>query len=694
MQRLEKYTLIITEKPDAASRIAEALGNNGEARKFTENGVPYYEAHRDKKLIVVPALGHLYTVAAKKKKPLENPILDYAWVPRYEAERNASRIKTWLQVIAKLGEEADSFIDACDYDIEGSIIGYCILKYTCGNRENEAKRMKYSTLTKEELEKSYDELMPQLDFNLINAGLARHEVDWLYGINLSRALTAAAKKAGNQYITLSTGRVQGPTLKFLALRERNIASFVPNPYWTLKAKIDFGDNVLEANHERIFEVEAEAKATATHCKSRNGKITRIEKRQFRQNPPFPFDLSSLQVEAYRLFKIAPKQTSSAAQKLYLDALISYPRTSSQKLPAQIGYQKILKNLAKIREYTLLAGELLAKDHLKPNEGKKTDSAHPAIYPTGKKPAKPLVGAEKSIYDLVVRRFLSTFGDSALRQTSKVILEIGGQNFTLSGMQTLKQGWLQFYGSLGILRENPLPSMNEGDEVSVKKIRPEGEFTEPPPRYNPSSLLRKMDQENVGTKATRAGILQTLYERKYIHGERITVTELGFEVTDVLRKYCPSIASVEFTRRLEEKMSEIQQGKENKSGVIAEAVEILKPVIASLKENEKPIGEKLFRAGRQATLEERIIGECPTCHSGKLIITHSKRTGKRFVGCSNYFKGTCKTAFPLPQRGFVKPTNKSCKECGWMTVLVWPKGKRPWNLCLNPQCSQKRRSIKK
>ena len=142
------------------------------------------------------------------------------------------------------------------------------------------------------------------------------------------------------------------------------------------------------------------------------------------------------------------------------------------------------------------------------------------------------------------------------------------------------------------------------------------------------------------------------------------------------------------------MSEIQQGKENKSGVIAEAEDILKPVIANLKENEKPIGEKLIRAVRQATLEERIVGECPTCHSGKLIITYSKRTGKRFVGCSNYFKGTCKTAFPLPQRGYVKPTGKSCKECGWMTVLVWLKGKRPWNLCLNPKCSQKRRSIKK
>jgi len=691
--RLEKYTLVITEKPDAASRIAQALDGNGEAKRLTENGVPFYEAFRDKKLVIVPALGHLYTVAAQKKKPVEHPILDYSWVPRYEAERGASRLKAWLQVIAKLGKNADAFIDACDYDVEGSIIGYCILKYACGNKENEAKRMKYSTLTEEELQKSYDELLPHLDFSLIDAGLTRHEIDWLYGINLSRALTSAAKKAGNQYVILSAGRVQGPTLKFLALRERNIACFVPIPFWTLKAKIDVGGNILDASHEKVFEVKAEVEAAAAHCRTKRGKIERVENRQFRQMPPFPFDLGSLQAEAYRIFRIAPLRTSTLAQKLYIDALISYPRTSSQKLPPQIGYEKILQNLAKNREYTRLAGELLAKGDLKPNEGKRSDSAHPAIYPTGKRPDKSLVGGEKNIYDLVVRRFLAVFGAPAVRQTVKVALDVNGEKFSLSGTQTLDEGWLLFYEPFGNLRENPLPNVREGNEVSVKKILLQDEFTKPPSRFNPSSLLRKMEQGNIGTKATRAGILQTLYERKYVRDERIAVTDLGFEVTDVLRKYCPSIASVEFTRQLEEEMNLIQQGKATKSGVISDAVEILKPVIGSLKENEKAVGEKLSRAVRQATMEERVIGSCPTCHSGKLIITYSKRTGKRFVGCTNFFVGTCKTAFPLPQRGYVKPSGKSCRGCGWMTVQVWLKGRRSWNLCLNPRCSQKRSEVR-
>src|SRR5208337_1787731 len=112
---------------------------------------------------------------------------------RFQAEKRAEHIRAWLQVISKLSKNADSFIDACDYDMEGSIIGYCILKYACNDKDKVSRRMKYSTLTKEELEKSYVESLPHLDFALIEAGRARHEVDWLYGINLSRALTYAAK---------------------------------------------------------------------------------------------------------------------------------------------------------------------------------------------------------------------------------------------------------------------------------------------------------------------------------------------------------------------------------------------------------------------------------------------------------------------------------------------------------------------
>ena len=684
-----KYTLIITEKPDAANRIASALDATGKAKKMEDNGVPYYMAKKSGDIVVVPALGHLYTVASKRKGRNDYPVFDLQWVPRYLAERGAARIRTWLKVISKLAENADTFIDACDYDIEGSIIGYSILKYACGNKENTAKRMKYSTLTKDELEIAYTQLLPRLDFALIEAGLTRHEVDWLYGINLSRALTIAARNSSGGYLTLSTGRVQGPALKFLAARERSIGCFVPTPYWSIKAKIKIGVAVFEAEYEKkAIEVKEEADAIINACRGKNGEIERIGTKRFQQMPPFPFDLGALQGEAYSFFGYTPMRTSAIAQRLYLDALISYPRTSSQRLPREIGYEAILRNLAKIREYTKLAGELVAKPELKPTEGMKEDSAHPAIYPTGKLPEKMLVGAEKNIWNLVVRRFMAVFGEPATRQVMTATININGKKFILRGRQTLEEGWLRFYKPFLRIEETSLPAMEEGQEISVEKVVLEDKFTKPPPRYNQRSLLLKMEEGNIGTKATRAGIIQTLYDRKYIREERIVVTDLGFEVTDVLRKYCPAVVSVEFTRKLEERMNAVQQGKETKEKILSDAVEILKPVTASLKENEKVIGEQLSRAVKKSKLEERIISSCPTCHNGKLVILYSRKTRKRFVGCTNYFNGTCKTAFPLPQRGFVKPSGKACRGCGWFTVQVLLKGKRPWNLCLNPECPTK------
>jgi len=686
---LGKYTLIVTEKPDAARRIASALDAEGKPEEMNASGVTYYVTKRNEDIVVVPALGHLYTVASKKRGKKDYPIFSFRWVPRYLAERGAARIRTWLKVISKLSEGADKFIDACDYDVEGSIIGYSILKYACGGKETLAQRMKYSTLTKEALERSYKEPLSHLDFLLIEAGLTRHEVDWIYGINLSRALTTAAKNYSGKYATLSTGRVQGPTLKFLETRERSIKCFVPTPYWSITAKVKIGDATFEAAHERAsIQTEAEAEVIIDSCKGKDGEIESTEVKKFRQMPPFPFDLGSLQSEAYRLFKYSPMRTSSIAQRLYLAALISYPRTSSQKLPSAIGYKTILKQLGRTPEYAKQARELLAKPVLKPAEGKKKDSAHPAIYPTGNLPERTLYSTEKNIWDLVVRRFMAVFSEPAVLKSVKVNLSINGNRFQLNGRKTLEEGWLRFYKPYVRSDEAVLPPMEKGHQVSVKKVVLEDRFTKPPSRYNPSSLLRRMEKEEIGTKATRAGIIQTLQARKYIREERIVVNDLGFEVVDVLRKYCPTVISLELTRKLDERMNAIQQGTETRENVLQAAIEILKPVTDKLKENEKVIGARLSQALLKSRMEERTIGACPVCQSGKLVILRSKKTGKRFIGCTNYFGGKCSTSFPLPQKGLVKPSGSMCKSCGWPTVRVLRRGKRTWNLCFNPKCHLK------
>ena len=686
---MEKYTLIITEKPDAAQRIASALDLKGKAKKMEDNGVPYYAAKRDKPIIVVPAIGHLYTVAEERSGRNYYPVFSFKWVPRYMAERGAKQIRVWLETISKLAENADTYIDACDYDIEGSIIGYCILKYACGGKDDIAKRMKYSTLTRGELEKAYAELLPKLDFALIEAGRTRHEIDWLYGVNLSRALTIAAKNWSGKYATLSTGRVQGPTLRFLVAREKSIRSFVPTPYWEIRAEIEVEGKIFEAEYEKdVIETKKEAEAIINACKGKNGVVESIDFKQFQQMPPTPFDIGALQSEAYSLFGYTPRRTLDIAQRLYLEALISYPRTSSQKLPPVINYEEILKNLSSVSEYKKLTAELLAKKELKPNEGKKEDPAHPAIYPTGNLPERVLEEPERRIWDLVVRRFMAVFGEPAIRQSVKVCINVNGQRFFLRGRQTLKEGWLRFYGPYVRAEEVLLPQIEREQKLKVKRVILEDKFTKPPPRYNPGSLLKKMEEVGIGTKATRADIIQTLYDRKYVRDERIVVTDLGFEVLEVLKNHCPTIVSIELTKRLEERMDKIQTNMEKRENVLLDAVEILKPVVEELKDKEKTIGEQLSNAIKRARLEERIVGQCPICGTGTLMILYSRKTGKRFIGCTNYFKKMCNTAFPLPQRGTVRPLGRNCRGCGWPTVQIRIKGRRPWNLCFNPECPLK------
>ncbi|NIR86378.1 DNA topoisomerase I [Candidatus Bathyarchaeota archaeon] len=686
---MEKYTLIVTEKPDAAQRIAKALDTQGKPEKVEDNGVPYFLAHRDRKLVVVPALGHLYTVVHERGRRNYYPVFSFKWAPRYSVERGAKQTRAWIEVFSKLASNADGFIAACDYDLEGSLIGYCLLKYACANKENVAKRMKFSTLTKRELEKAYEKPLPHLNFALIEAGRTRHEVDWLYGVNLSRALTLAAKRWSGKYATLSTGRVQGPTLKFLVKREKDIRSYVPTPYWTINAEVGIKGSTYEVEYEtKTFEKRTEADAVVEACREKIGEIETVKVRKLRQKPPIPFDLGKLQTEAYSLFRYTPRRTSNIAQRLYLEALISYPRTSSQKLPPIINYTAILKGLSKEASYKKLASELLGKSELKPVEGKKEDPAHPAIYPTGNLPERELSQPEKRIWDLVVRRFMAVFGEPAIKQSMKVYIGVNGHRFYLRGRRVLKEGWTRFYKPYIRAEEVLLPTLKEGEKVQMKRVVREDKFTRPPPRYNPSSLLQKMEKEGIGTKATRADIIETLYGRGYVAERRVVVTDLGFDIANILSKHCPRVASVKFTRELEEKMKRIQTNSEKRENVLVEAVNQLKPVLEEFKKREETIGQALSKAIKRARMQERIIGNCPSCKTGKLMILYSRKTRKRFIGCTNYFKDLCTTSFPLPQRGTVKPARKNCKRCEWPLVFVRLKGRRPWMLCFNPDCPLK------
>ena len=668
------YTLIIAEKPTAAQRIAAALGE-GKHKKLQKRGVPYYKLMRSgREIVVVPAVGHLFVLNEDNgNSKWSYPVFSVKWEPAFSKKGNEWS-KKYYKNIEELSKNASEFVSACDFDIEGSVIAYNIIRFIC--RTEKGRRMRFSTLTAPDLVSAYENAMKTLDFPQIDAGLARHEMDWYFGINLSRALTLSLESAGG-YWTLSTGRVQGPTLKILEDRQREIKAFKPVPFWEIELHAVIEKNNIVASHvEGKFWEKEKADRVIKLCSGKDGVVSEVEKKQVRQHPPFPFDLTSLQREAYSLFGYSPKQTLDIAQSLYEHALISYPRTSSQKLPKKIGYKSIIEKLKEQGNYEKLCGMLLSKPVLKPNEGKKDDPAHPSIFPTGQKPKK-LNNYQKKIYDLIVRRFLAVFADPAIREHSKVIIDIEGERFAAHGVTTIKENWIEFYKPYARFKEQALPEIEKGQHARNKKIEMLEKETQPPSRYTQASILKEMEKHGLGTKATRAQILQTLYDRGYIKEQSIVVTELGEAVVNALEKHCPDIISPELTRTFEKEMEEIELGKKRREEILQKAKAKLEKILADFKKHEKDIGKEILTAVKEYEHEQHTVGKCKC--GGDLMIIHSKKTGKRFIGCTNYPK--CRESYPLPQHGYITVTSKLCPKCGLKIISVKSKGKRPWRMCV-------------
>jgi DNA topoisomerase-1 len=596
-------------------------------------------------------------------------------MPTY-LEKTNTWSKKYFDNIKNLAEGASEVISATDFDVEGSLIAWNIIRFIC--EKNDGKRMRFSTLTTPDIVEAFETASPHLDFPVIEAGLARHNLDWFFGINISRALTLALESVGGYWV-LSTGRVQGPTLKILEDREKEIAAFRPVPYWQLLLTCLKEGEILAMHEKEKFWDKKEAEAIFLKCKGGRAVIEKKEKRVQKQNPPVPFDLTSLQREGYNLFGYSPKQTLDITQSLYEQALISYPRTSSQKLPDKIGYKKILGGLAKQLPYGELAKKLLEKSVLRPNEGEKTDSAHPAIFPTGNWPKK-MNNYQRKIYDLIVRRFMAVFGEPAVREMTKLTIDVNGEKFIAHGVRTLEANWLEFMGPLNRSKHVVFPAMKEGECLEVKSLEMYDKETEPPPRFTPASVLKDMEVLNLGTKATRAQILQTLYDRGYIKDSSIKVTELGTAVVLALEEHCPEIISVDLTRKFETDMEDIETGKKNREEVVDEAKHELIKILADFKKNHTEVGKKILSAVKNYEKAINTVGKCPKCGSD-LMIMHSHRTGKRFVGCRGYPK--CSNSFPLPQMGMVKVSERKCQTCTLNIVEVRVKGRRPWHLCV--QC---------
>ncbi len=669
--------LIIAEKPSVALRIAYSLSDDARPKMYLSNGVRYYEIAKGKDtLFVVAAAGHLFTI--RQKSDSDIPVFDVEWVESYKVNKGAYFTKKYIDTIYSVGRRCSVYINACDYDIEGTVIGSNLIKYVANSNVNSelpksnVKRMKFSTTTKPDLMNAYA-VLSEFDFSNFYAGETRHKLDWMWGINLSRSLMRAISTQGVKKI-LSIGRVQGPALGLLAERELEIKSFSPKDYWKLFAYAK--DTEFESARGQIFD-----KKEAESVISAQGKEAVVEsaERSTKENWPFPpFDLTSLQLEASRVFKMDPSKTLAVAQKLYERSYISYPRTSSQKLPFTLNFKAILNLMSKIPAYKKDADYLIKAQRFRPIEGKKSDEAHPAIYPTGEEPKK-LLAEEQKVYDLIARRFLSCFAETASTENANVSISINGEMYRASGARTLKRGWLDVYTYYSP-KTKEIPEFRKGEKIEIEKLESRALKTEPPRRYNKASLISTLEDKELGTKATRAEIIDTLFRREYIRNSQIEVTGFGMSIYNALHAYCPDILDEQLTRKLEDDMEGISKGKITSDHVIREVEEIITRITSIFKAKQTEIGKKLSE-GLEKSEMEASIGKCKC--GGDLIVRRSM-AGKSYAQCN-----ACQLSYPLPQYSKVVPIGKVCELCGTPIVKVFRKGKRVFQMDLDPKCESKK-----
>ncbi len=673
------YELIITEKPQAALKISDALGVS--TKREIIRGVPYYEVDRQgKKIIVACAVGHLFTLK-QNISGSQVPVFDISWVPNYIAKKG-DFTKRYYDTILHLARNAGSITVATDFDVEGEVIGKNVVNLICN--QPDASRMKFSTLTNSELNKAYEEKSPHINWGQAVAGESRHYLDWFYGINLSRALMNAIKAAG-RFKIMSIGRVQGPALKLIVEKEKEIKNFKKEPYWELFIILSKPKLELKCTKEFFDRKELEKFADLT------GKEIELETKKAEERvPPYPpFDLTSLQTEAYKLYGITPSNTLKAAQSLYLAGLISYPRTSSQKLPPSIDYKSILETL-KIR---YKVAKLITRD--RPIEGKKTDPAHPSIYPTGND--QVLSGNEEKIYNLIVKRFLALFCDDAIIDRKRILGKIKEYTFSASGYHIRQKSWMEFYPVK--TNEKELPDVDGKKEI--KETRIDEKETQPPKRYSPASIISELEKRNLGTKATRAAIIETLYDRGYIKGKSIEATPIGMSLIDTLENYSPIIINEKLTKELQDEMDEIvEKGdeslgelKKKEDDILGKAKRQISDIAEEFEKDGPSIGKDLVNAQenqREAEREENLLNTCPRCGKNKLRITYSPKNRKFFISCSGYPE--CKNTYSLPPNGTISKTGKNCEKCGFPLLISLRKGKKPWIFCFNSECETNKKRI--
>lgn len=665
----------IAEKPSVARDIAKIIGATSSHEGYMEgNG---YQ--------VTWTFGHLCTL----KEPDDYTPMWKQWSlsalpmipPRFGIKLIDDKgIQKQFAVIERLMQNADGIINCGDAGQEGELIQRWVMqkaKATCP-----VKRLWISSLTDEAIRDGFQSLMDQKDKDsLYYAGLSRAIGDWILGMNATRLYTL---KYGQNRQVLSIGRVQTPTLALIVNRQKEIENFKPEAYWVLSTT--YRDTVFTATKGK-FTAKEEGENFLETITGKPFTVTNVEKKNGKEAPKPLYDLTSLQVDCNNKFGMSAEMTLNIIQSLYEKKLTTYPRVDTTFLSDDI-YPKCPQTLANLRGYESftqpLAGKPLPKSKKVFDSSKVTD--HHAIIPTGV-PATNMTDMERHVYDLVARRFISVFYPDCKFATTTVLGKVEDIEFKTSGKTILDPGWRTIYAkdvqtnedddSKKDDEERTLPTFTVGESGDHTPSLTE-KWTTPPKFYTEATLLKAMEtagkfvdneelraamkENGIGRPSSRAGIIETLFKRRYIKRERknLIATPTGIELIDLIKEEL--LKSAELTGIWEKKLRDIEARKYDAGQFLEELKEQIKTIVNSVladnsnrrvtimsdadlkkkmapkaeqapkpKVKKKPVNSQQQTSNNQQT-DEYVGKPCPVCGQGTII------KGKTAYGCSCWREG--------------------------------------------------------
>ena len=612
---------LIAEKPSVAKDIACIIGatqrNDG---YFSGNGymVTWTFGH-----LIQLAMPEAYGVANFRRESLPIIPADFQLIPRQvKAEKGYKAdpgVLKQLKVIKEVFDQCDRIIVATDAGREGELIFRYIFHYL--DCRKPFVRLWISSLTDRAIREGMENLQPGERYdNLYLAAKSRSEADWLIGINATQALSVAAGQG-----VFSLGRVQTPTLMMICDRYLENKNFIPTKFWQLKASTASGGIGFTAQSTTRWEQQPEAIAALQRAKDA-GQLTvkSVERKEAAQDPPLLYDLTTLQKEANTKLNFSADKTLSIAQTLYEKKVMSYPRTGSRYISEDV-FEEMPERIALLKRYPRFAGYAAGLDgatlnRRSVNDGKVTD--HHALIVTENLPGE-LSKDERAIYEMVAGRMLEAFSGKCVKDVTTALLSAGDTDFTVKGAVMKEAGWRAVFSEQDTEDEDTatLPPFQEGQTLPLSGVDLLEKQTKPKPLHTESSLLAAMENagkelENaelkasmkdagIGTPATRAAIIETLFARQYIVREKknLVPTDKGLVVYRIVKD--KKIADVEMTGMWETALAKIEAGGMD-ANTFRKGIEVYAGQITA-----ELLSVHLSIAGEETC-------PCPKCGSGRIL----------------------------------------------------------------------------